>query len=113
ILHGAGLCQSQIKPYYDAIGTRAFPTVLIIDPTGKIRYRSAGICGGQTTINLVAGFAGVSAPILGPPPPPPPPVPQAPIYARAMTGATIEVKYGAATWTQTLSLIESSEDLRL
>ncbi len=111
ILHASGLPQSQVRPYNDAVGTNAFPSLLIIDPTGKIRYRAAGGMDGQSIVDQVAALAGVAAPTLYVPPPPPPP-PPAPISMRAMTAATVEVKYGASTWSGPLSVYEISDDHR-
>jgi len=111
VLHGSGLQQAQVRPYMEAIGTNAYPTILIIDPTGKIVFRKAGAFDGQTTVDKIAAFAGVPTLPLAVKPPPPPPVP-APLAMRPMSAATIEISYGASTWSGPLSQTQTTEDLR-
>ncbi len=112
VLHGSGMPQTVLRPFMNALSTNGYPTILIIDPTGKIVFREAGAFDGQTTVDKIAAFAGVATLPLAPPPPPPPPPPPAPLAMRAMTGATIEIKYGAATWTGPLTQVGATEDLR-
>lgn len=112
ILHGAGSLWPMSRSFMEALGTNAYPTLVIIDPAGTIRTLEAGAYDGQTLVNRIAALAGVAAPALAPlppplpPPPPPPSVPgPPPALFLAMQSATIEVSYGNSTWSGPLNLI--------
>lgn len=105
VLHADGRYHSAIRSWFEALGTNAYPTLLLVDPAGKIRWKFAGALGGQDLVDQIASIAGVPAPTLvGPPPPlPPPPSPAAPRPAwQVFQSADIEISYGGVSWLGSL-----------
>lgn len=103
VLHPAGRSYGQIHSWFLGFRFNAYPTVVIIDPTGVIRYAGAGAFDGQDLVDKIALLASVPTRPLAagspapPPPPPPPPGSGVRDLWHALTGADLEVGYGGST----------------
>ncbi len=111
VLHENGSNHGTIRGWFLGSRMGAFPTRIVVDPTGKIRAKDVGYDGGQAIINQISALAGISPPTFpGPPPPPPPPScgTARPVW-RAMQSATLDVTYGAATTSIPMTPYETGE----
>lgn len=110
VLHPEGRGYGQIHSWFLGFGFNAYPTVVIVDPAGVIRYAGTGALGGQDLVDHIAALASVPTRPLaagspGPPPPPPPPPPSAVREVwHALSGADLEVGYAGPTSTNALAV---------
>jgi hypothetical protein len=111
VLHENGSNHGTIRAWYRASRMGAFPTRIVVDPTGKIRAKDVGAEYGQAIVNQISALAGISPPTFpgsGPPPPPPSCGTARPVW-RAMQSATLDVSYGAATTSIPMTPYETGE----
>jgi hypothetical protein len=117
VLHANGNRQSNVRSWGNGVHTFAYPTLLILNPSGVIKEITVGGLSGQEVVDHIAAFAGIApSPTLAPPLPPlPPPPPQTPTLPwHALATATIEVSYGNATWSGALGApVTDDVDLRV
>ena len=105
VLHESGRNWGPIRAFHRALGLSSYPTFMLVDPTGTIRWLGSGEFDAQYLVDRIAQLAGVPSPplqVYTPPPPPPPPSVR-PEW-RAAQGVQMDLDFGGQSGSYTLPL---------